>query len=188
VHFEAGDANEEARAAEGIVFGVITENVANVLAEKTFDALAEFLDAIDVALIHFPLDFFSGPEGRNFFVDLVVPGDVGDEVFDDGKGFERRDSDGLVERERVHTRFTSEAWTAVDFGGAGATFGGFAIPADGEIGRLMRLDRVERVENDHAGSERNFVIDGLAAGFVAAEDAKDCVGHGVSLCLTPHAH
>jgi len=171
VHFEAGDANEEARTAETFVFGVIAENVADVLAEKTFDALAKFLDAIDVALIHFPFDVFARLEGGDFLVDLVVPGDVGDEVFDDGKGFERRDSDGLVERERVHTRFTSEARTAVDFGGAGATFGGFAIPADGEIGRLMRLDGMERVEDNHAGSERNLVVDRLAAGFVAAEDA-----------------
>jgi len=171
MHFEAGDANEKARATEGIAFGVVTEDVANVLAEKTFDAFAKFLNAIDIALVHFPFDVFSRLEGRDFFVDLVVPRDVGDEVFDDGKGFEGRDGDGLVERERVHTRFTGEAGTAVDFGGAGATFGGFAIPANGEIGRLMRLDGVERVENDHAGGERNFVVDGLAAGFVAAEDA-----------------
>jgi len=171
VHFQASGANEEARATEGIVLGVIAENVADVLAEKTFDALAKFLDAIDVALVHFPFDIFSGLERGDFLVDLVIPGDVGDKVFDDGKGFERRDGDGLVERERVHTRFTGEAWTAVDFGGAGATFGSFAIPANGEIGRLMGLDGMERVENDHAGGERNLVVDGLAAGFVAAEDA-----------------
>jgi len=35
----------------------------------------------------------------------------------------------------------------------------------------MGLDGMERVENDHAGGERNLVVDGLAAGFVAAEDA-----------------
>jgi hypothetical protein len=171
MHFEAGGANEKARATEGIVFGVIAENVADVLAEKTFDALAKFLNAIYVALVHFPFDIFSRLEGGDFAIDLVVPGDVGDEVFDDGKGLERRDGDGILERERVHTRFTGEAGTAVDFGGAGATFGGFAIPANGEIGRLMRLDGVERVENDHAGGERNLVVDGLAARFVAAEDA-----------------
>jgi len=171
MHFEAGGANEEARATEGIVFGVVAQNVADVLAEKTFDAFAKFLDAIDVALVHFPFDIFSGLERGDFFVDLVVPGDVGDEVFDDRKGFERRDGDGLVERKRVHTRFAGEARAAVDFGGAGATFGGFAIPANGEIGRLMGLNGMERVENDHAGGERNLVVDGLAARFVAAEDA-----------------
>jgi hypothetical protein len=171
MHFQTGGADEKARAAEGIVLSVVAENVANVLAEKTFDALAKFLDAVDVALIHFPFDVFARSEGGNFLVDLVVPGDVGDEVFDDGKGFERRDSDGLVEQERVHARFTGEAGTAVDFGGTGAAFGGFAIPANGEIGRLMGLDGMERVENNHAGSERDFIVDGLAAGIVAAEDA-----------------
>src|SRR5256885_10191334 len=139
MHFEAGGANEEARATEGIVFGVVTQNVANVLAEKTFDALAKFLNAVDVALVHFPFDVFSGLERGDFLVDLVVPGDVGDEILDDGKGFERRDGNGLVEREGVHTRFTGEAGAGVDFGGAGGAFWGFANSADGEDGGMMGL-------------------------------------------------
>jgi hypothetical protein len=181
MHFEAGGTDEETRAAEGFVFTVITENVADVLAEKTFDAFAKFLDAINVALIHFPFDAGLRFEGGDLFVDLVIPGNVGDEIFDYGEGFERRDDDRLIERERVHTCFAGEARATVHFGRAGATFGRFAIPAYGEIGRLMGLDGMERIENDHAGSERDFVIDGLAAGFVTAEDAKYCVGHVFSL-------
>src|SRR5215813_1294547 len=154
--------------------------MADILAEKTLNALAKFLNAIHVALIHFPLDIFLGLKGRDLFIDLVVPRNVGDEILDDWKRFERRNGDGLIERERVHSRFAGEARAAVDFGGAGATFGGFAVPADGEIGRLMGLDGVERVENDHAGSERDSVVDGLATVFVAAKDAKKSFGHVIS--------
>jgi hypothetical protein len=42
MHFEASGSNEEARAAEVFVFPVIAQDVANVLAEKTFDTFAKF--------------------------------------------------------------------------------------------------------------------------------------------------
>src|SRR5262249_12058258 len=142
-----------------------------------FDAFAKFLNAVDVALIHFPFNIFARLESGNFFVDLVVRGDIGYEILDHGKGFERRNSDGRVEREGVHSRFAGEARAAVHFGGTRTTLGGFAIPADGEVGRLMSLNGMERVQNDHAGSERNFVVDGLAAVLVATEDAKKGFGH-----------
>src|SRR5882672_10435467 len=137
MHFEACGADEKARTAETLVFAVIAKNVANVLTEKTFNTFAKFLDAVNVALIHLPFNAGLRFEGWDFLVDLVIPRDVGDEILDYRKGSERRDYDGLIERERIHTRFASETRAAVDFGGAGAAFGGFAIPADGEIGRLM---------------------------------------------------
>jgi hypothetical protein len=46
VHFEAGDADEKPRAGEYWLFMVLAEHVADVLAQKAFDALAEFLDAV----------------------------------------------------------------------------------------------------------------------------------------------
>src|SRR5208282_2619715 len=39
MHFETGDTDEEARAAEFFLVVVLSEDVANILAEKTFDAL-----------------------------------------------------------------------------------------------------------------------------------------------------
>ena len=55
---------------------------------------------------------------------------------------------------RVHARLAGEAWAAVDFRRAGAALAGFAIPAHGEIRRLMRLNIVQRVEHDHSRSDR----------------------------------
>ena len=163
MHFEAGDADEEARATKSFLGVVLAEDVANVLAQETFDALAKFLDAINIVLGDLPVGAGLGLEGGDFFVDAVVPGDVGDEILDAREGFHWHDSDGLILGEIVHARLAGEARAAVDFGGAGAALACFAIPADGEIGSQMALDVVERVENDHAGSHRDLVVDGLAA-------------------------
>jgi len=103
--FEACGADEETRATEIFVFCVIAEDVADVLAEKTLDTFAEFLDAVHVALIHFPFDAFARLEGRNFAIDLVVPGNVCDEVFDNRERFEWGDCDWLFERKRIEARF-----------------------------------------------------------------------------------
>src|SRR5690348_15435701 len=56
MHFKARDANEESWAAVFGVFRVIAKDVANVLAEETFDAFAKFLRAVHVVLGHFPLN------------------------------------------------------------------------------------------------------------------------------------
>jgi len=54
MHLERGGVNQKARADEFVVLPVIAQDVANVLAEKTLDAFPEFLDAIDVRLLHPP--------------------------------------------------------------------------------------------------------------------------------------
>src|SRR5262249_52733710 len=89
MHFEAGGTDEEARSAERFVLLMIAEHVADVLAKKAFNAFAKFLDTVDVALIHFPFDILARLEGGDFLVDLVVRGDIGDEVFDNRKRLER---------------------------------------------------------------------------------------------------
>ena len=45
---------QESRTDELVVQVVIAQDVADVLAEEALDALAEFLHAIDVALLHPP--------------------------------------------------------------------------------------------------------------------------------------
>ena len=85
MHFEAGDADEEAGAAEFFLFVMVAKDVADVLAEEAFDAFAEFLDAVDVDLGNFPIGVLVGAEGGDFFVDGVVPGNVRDEILDPRK-------------------------------------------------------------------------------------------------------
>ena len=55
VHLEPGDAHEESRAGELVLELVRAQHVADVLAQEALDALAEFLHAIDVALVPLPL-------------------------------------------------------------------------------------------------------------------------------------
>src|SRR5260370_2507563 len=80
MHFQTGDAHEEARAAELLNFLVIAQDVADILAKKALDAFAKLLNAIDLALIHFPFDVRPRGERRDLFVDAVIPRDVGDQV------------------------------------------------------------------------------------------------------------
>src|SRR5580704_14639947 len=158
MHFEAGDSNEEAWARELLLLVVFAKDVAHILAEKAFDALAKLLDAVDIELGDFPLHSLAGFESRDFPVDTVIPGNVGDKVFDCGKGLHRKDGDGLVLRKVVHAGFAGEAWTAVDLGGAGAALPCFAVPADGEIGSEVALDVVKSVENDHTRGDGDVIV------------------------------
>ena len=89
MHFQRGGVNEEARADEFVVLVVVAQDVADVLAEETLDALAEFLHAIDVLLLHAPGAVGGIGRARLELLDLLfdaeVPRNVGDEVADAGK-------------------------------------------------------------------------------------------------------
>jgi len=115
MHFEAGDSNEEARAGELLLLVVFAEDVTDVLAEKAFDALSKLLDAVYIELGDFPFHSLTRLEGRDFAVDTIVPGNVGDKIFDSGKGFHGQDGDGLVLREIVHASFAGQAGASVHF-------------------------------------------------------------------------
>ncbi|SKT96008.1 Uncharacterised protein [Mycobacteroides abscessus subsp. abscessus] len=53
MHLKLGHAHQVARAGEGLlVLFVVAYRVAGVLAQETFDALAEFLRALHVLLLH----------------------------------------------------------------------------------------------------------------------------------------
>src|SRR6185437_8548416 len=96
MHFETRGADEKARAAEHVLFVVLAKDVANILAKETFNTLAEFLHAVHIALIKLPRRASSRLECRNLFIDLVVPGNVGNQVFNDRKGFHRIYDYGLI--------------------------------------------------------------------------------------------
>ena len=105
MHLEGGEPHEIARPGEAsFVLLVVAHHVADVLAEEAFDALVEFLDALDVLLVHAALPvgvLRLGREVRDRLRLLVVEGDVGDEVLDDGEGLDRRDRDLHVDDRSV---------------------------------------------------------------------------------------
>ena len=113
-------------------------------------------------------------------VDLVVPGHVGHEVADEREGAHRLDGDRLLEVEVGQARLAGQARPAVDLGAARAALGGLAVPADGEVGRLVALDPVQGVEDDHPLLDRDveLVEVALLAG-AAAEDPEVCVRHPI---------
>jgi hypothetical protein len=172
MHFESGDSNEEARAGELLFLVVLAKDVAHVLAEKAFDALSKLLHAVHIELRNSPFDAGARSESRDFPVDTIVPGNVGDKVFDARKGFHGEDGDGLVLRKIVHARLTGQARTAVDFRGAGAALPCFAIPADGEVRSEVPLNVMERIKDNHAGRDGNAIVNGLSAIRIAAKNAK----------------
>src|SRR5438874_3597809 len=108
VHLQTRDAHKKARPRELFLLVVLAQNVANVLAEKTFDALAELLDAVHVSLVDFPFGVRPRLEGGNPLVDAEIPGDVGDQILDERKRLHRQDGDGLVQRQGVHARLARD--------------------------------------------------------------------------------
>jgi hypothetical protein len=177
MHFQASNANEKTRAGKLFLLVVFAKNVTNVLTEEAFDALAKLLDAVHIQLRNFPFHSLAGLEGRDFAVDTIVPGNVGDKVFDSGKRLHWQHSNGLVLREIIHARFAGQARAAVNFRGTRTALSRFAVPAEGEVGSEMSLNVMESVENDHSGCNRDAIIDGLPAVRITAKNAKRSLLH-----------
>ncbi len=146
-----------------LVLRVIAQHVADVLTEEALDALAELLDAIDVALEHAPRAVrrvrWTRLELPDLLLDLVVPRHVGHEILDRGEGAYRLDGDRLPQVELTHPRHAHQPRIAVDLGRARAALAGLAVPPHRQVRRLLRLDLVDDVEHHHA--VRDLRLEGL---------------------------
>ena len=177
VHLQRGGVNEKARTDELIVLVMVAQDVADVLAEKTFDALAELLHAVDVRLLHAPRAVRCiGRAGLNFLIFFLTRKFHETSVTRSRMlGNARIGSivTGLSSRHLVQPRHAHELRHAVDFRRAGAAFAGLAIPAAGEVVGLLGLDLVDDIEHDHAFGDFGRVIHEFAAAVgVAAPDSK----------------
>src|SRR5579864_4202262 len=81
MHLETRDPDHEPRPVEHALLVVLTQHVADVLAEEALDALAELHAPLDILLLHPPWlaggqVLYAGGERRDLLVDLVVPADV----------------------------------------------------------------------------------------------------------------
>ena len=162
VHVQLGEPDQEARAGEGLlVLLVVAHHVAGVLAQVALDALAELLAALDVDLLHpvvARLEVGRRRERRDRARLLVVERDVGDEVADHRERAQRGDRDGLVGGERAHPGHAHQPRPAVDLGAARPALAGLAVPPDGEVGGLRRLQAVDDVEDDLALVDLDGVV------------------------------
>jgi hypothetical protein len=82
MHSQRRDADEETRTGEFLDL-LISQHMTNILAEETFNTFVEFLNVLDVLLLH-PASSIGLPgfwfERTNVLIDFVIPGDIGDEV------------------------------------------------------------------------------------------------------------
>jgi len=82
VHFERRDVDEKTRADKFVVHFMIAQHMADVLTQKTFDALAKFLHAVDVRLLHPPGAVLGVGRSRleflDAFLDFEIPRHVRD--------------------------------------------------------------------------------------------------------------
>src|SRR5688572_24541447 len=104
MHLESGNANKEAWTTKLFVPLMIPQHVTDVLTEKTLDTLAKFLYAIDIALVHLPFGVRARRERRDLFVDPVIPGNVRNQILDEGKTLHWLNGNWLIHRQRVEAR------------------------------------------------------------------------------------
>src|SRR5690242_8888746 len=96
VHLERGRVDQMPRSDELVEHAVVPQNVAHVLAEETFDALAELLHALGIDLGHPPRAVRvrrRGPEWLDALLRPEVPRHVCYEVADGWEGAHRLDGD-----------------------------------------------------------------------------------------------
>ena len=172
MHFKRGDIDQEPRSNELLVEVMFAQHVAHILAQITFDALAKLLDAVDVFLLHSPRPVRGIGRARLKLFDplfhLVVPGNIGDQVFEVRKCLHRLDGHRLFHRELAEPGHAHQPGHAVYFSRARTAFAGLAVPSQREVVRLFCLDLANGVQHHHARDGFNNVVDELAAGGVAS--------------------
>ena len=119
MHLQRRDINQETGSDELIVFPMVAQNVANILAKKALDALPKFLHAINVLLLHAPCSIRLVRRARLKLLDLFlyakIPRNIRDQVFDDWKRLHRLNGNRVFEREIAQPRHAHQFRHAVDF-------------------------------------------------------------------------
>ena len=100
VHIERRCINEQARADEFLMQVMLPQHMANILAQEAFNTFVELLDAVNILLDHPPRALrkvrVAWFEGLDFFLGFIVPGNVGDQVFNQRKRPHRLHGDGRI--------------------------------------------------------------------------------------------
>src|SRR3954447_23589348 len=176
MHFKRRGVNEEPRADELVVLAVLTQDVAHILTEKTFDALAELLYAFDIGLLHTPSAVRCigrpRPEFPDRLLDFEIPGDVGDEIPDQGECVHWLDDDRHLQLEVAEPGHAHEFGHPIDLSGTRAALACLTIPPYRQVGCLLRLNAVNGIEDDHTLVDRSNKILELTTGRISAPDSK----------------
>src|ERR1700739_5007371 len=124
MHLQRRDVHEKARTDELVVHVVIAQHVADVLTEKTLNALSKLLNAIGVLLSHAPSPVrrvgFARLEWCDALLHLEVPGHIRNQIFYMREGLHRLDRYRVFERERIEAGPCTQHWPFVFFRRSGA--------------------------------------------------------------------
>src|SRR6266853_338837 len=176
VHLERCAIYQVTRTHELVEERVIAQHVADVLAEEALDAFAELLHALDVDLRHAPGAVRGVGRPRLELADArlgpKVPRHVGDEITDGWKRAHRLDGNALRQVELIQARHAHQSRIAVHFRRTGTALSGLAVPADGKVVRLLRLDLVNGIEHDHAIGDLGRIVAEFATARIAAPDSE----------------
>src|SRR5580700_6624859 len=84
MHFECSGIDEQTRTDKFVMLVVFSQNVAHVLAEKTLDALAKLLNALNVGLLDAPCSIgrvgWAGLELLDRLLGPEIPRDIRDQI------------------------------------------------------------------------------------------------------------
>src|ERR1044071_9947620 len=119
MHLEGGGVHKKSRTDEFFVLLMVTQHVADILTQKALDALPEFLNPIDVRLLHAPRSVgrvgLPRRELLDLLLDLEVPRYIGYEISHMRERAHRLDSDRLRRIELLEPRHAHQLRHAVDF-------------------------------------------------------------------------
>ena len=116
-----------------------------------------------------------------------VPRDVGDQIPDQRKRAHRLERDRLRQIELVQPGHAHQPRVAVHFGRAGSALAGLAVPADGEVVRLLGLDLMHGVEHDHPLGHLGRVVLEPAARCASPRQIRNVARQSPSLHLLDDA-
>src|SRR5690606_21485917 len=181
MHFQTGHMNKESRANKLIKLSMLSKDVADILAQKTFDAFSEFLDPVHILLRDTPAAIFtirrSRPKLADPFLHFVIPGNIGDQILQMGKGSQRLDDDRSVRRQRIQTGHTGQTRMAVYFCGTRAATARLAVPAYGQGGVLSGLNLMKSIQHDHPLRYFDRIVLEFSLPSRSTPYAKSKIGH-----------
>jgi hypothetical protein len=159
--------------------------MANILAQKTLDAFPEFLHPFNVFLVHAPTAIFGVRfawfEFFYLFLYLIIPAHVRYQVLDQWKGLHGLYHDGFTLGKVAQSGHAHKLGYAVDLGGTGSAFTGFAVPSYTEVIGLFGLYFVDGIKHNHALNRFGGVSFKPAVFFfIAAKNVKACCHNTIS--------
>lgn len=118
MHLEISQPDHCSGASEFVELLVFPEHVAGVLADEAFNAHPEFLHPHRLELTEPPIWFFRTFDRCNFFCHLVIPGNIGDQVFDVRKSPHWSDTDvgtfWSLLKQVAHPCHAHQTWFSID--------------------------------------------------------------------------